>query len=136
MSATPLITLDPKLVDSLVREHLYAAVLSVLADKKEALLSQMAAQVLNLKVNEHGNVSSYSSENKFTWIELTLNRELREIIKQSCVESLALMKPEIEAAVKKEIRKSGGAIVKAIMLGFTESLKFDWNFKCNLVTKD
>ncbi len=56
-----MIKLDRKLVDNLVKEHLNAAVLSVLADSKEALLRQMADQILNLKVDEEGNVNSYYS---------------------------------------------------------------------------
>ena len=131
-----MIQLDQKLVDNLVKEHLSAAVLSVLADKKESLLRSMSDQILNLKVDENGNISSYSSANKYSWIEFALNRELRAVIVQAVKDQLEAMKPEIEKAIKREVAKSGSAIAKAIMGGFTEAIKVDYNFKVNLSAKE
>ena len=132
MNTNGMIQLDPKLIDSLVKEHINAAMLSVLADKKEVLLSQMANQILNLKVNSEGQISNYQSENKYSWIEMTLNKELRGVIKQAVTEQLTAMKPDIEKAVKKEVAKSGTAIAKAIMGGFTEALKVGYKFNITI----
>ena len=127
-----MIQLDQKLVDSLIKEHLSAAVISTLSEKKDVLLRSLADTVLNLKVNADGRVSNYSSENKFSWIEITLNKELRGVILASVKEQLEAIKPDIEKAIKKEVAKSGSAIAKAIMGGFTEALKVDYKFNITL----
>jgi hypothetical protein len=127
-----MIKLDQKLVDNLVKEHLSAAVLSVLADKKEHLLRQMSDQILNLKVDEDGNINSYSSYNKYSWIEQAMNKELRSTIIQTIQENLSSIKPDIEKAVKAELRKSGNKIASSMMEGLFEAIKYDFSFKVNL----
>lgn len=127
-----MIQLDQKLVDSLVKEHIYAAVVTALSEKKDLMLRSLCDTVLNLKVNQDGDISSYSSENKYSWIEMTLNKELRSLIKQAVIDQLTAIKPDIEKAVKKEVAKSGSAIAKAIMGGFTEALRVDYKFNISL----
>lgn len=134
METKGMIQLDPKLIDSLVKEHINAAMLSVLADKKEVLLSQMANQVLNLKVNSEGQISNYPSENKYSWIEITINKELRGAVQRAIIDAVKAMEPEILASVKKEVSRSGPAIAKAMMDGFHRSVTYDWSFKVNIGT--
>ncbi len=130
-----MIKLDRKLVDNLVKEHLNAAVLSVLADSKEALLRQMADQILNLKVDEEGNVNSYYSYNKYSLIEIAMNRELRGVIIKTVQDNLEAIKPEISKAVKAELKKSGNKIASGMMEGLFDAIKYDFSFKVNLATK-
>src|SRR5579871_3665049 len=130
-----MIKLDRKLVDNLVKEHLNAAVLSVLADIKEALLRQMADQILNLKVDEEGNVNSYYSYNKYSLIEIAMNRELRGVIIKTVQDNLEAIKPEISKAVKAELKKSGNKIASGMMEGLFDAIKYDFSFRVNLATK-
>jgi hypothetical protein len=127
-----MISLDPKLIDNLVKEHIYAAVAGSLADNKDVLIHSLLDTVLNLKVNANGEISQYSSDNKFSWLELTFNREMRGLIKKAIIEQIEALKPEVEKAVKKEMMKSGPAIAQAVMKGFSDSLKFDWNFNVGI----
>lgn len=130
--AQSMVQLDPRLIDNLVKEHLTAAVIGVLSEKKELLIANMVNQVLNVRCNQNGEVSSYSSDNKYSWIEMTLMKEMRGVIKDACIAQLRAIQPDIDKAIKKEVAKSGGAIAKAIMAGFTEALKIDYNFKINI----
>ena len=95
MSDKPMISLDPKLIDNLVKEHLYAAVVSSISGSKDALMRSLCEIVLNLKVNESGQIDSYASNNKFSWLELTFNKEMRAVIKQAIMDQIQAMKPEI-----------------------------------------
>jgi len=54
------------------------------------------------------------------------------IIKQSVVEQLQLMRPEIEKAVKREVSKSGSVIAKALVNGLIENTKLDYKFSVNI----
>ena len=63
---------------------------------------------------------------------MTFNKEMRGLIKQSIIDQLQAMKPEIEKAVKREMLKSGPAVARAVMSGFSDSLKFDWQFKVGI----
>lgn len=127
-----MISLDPKLIDNLVKEHIFTAVASSLAENKDAVIRSLIDTCINLKVDESGNVNSYGSSNKFSWLEITFNQAVRGVVKQAIIEQITAMKPEIEKAVKKEMLKSGPAVARAIMSGFTESIKYDWNFKVGI----
>lgn len=76
---------------------------------KNEIVSQIVNSVLSTKVDKNGNISSYSSDNKYSLIDLYVRKTLKEIaieeIKNICEER----KPEIREIIRRELTKKASA---------------------------
>lgn len=131
-----MIQVDPKLIDDLMKEHIAVAMTKVFSDRNDAVINTIVNQILNIQVNERGEISTASYEKKHSWIEWAINKEIRGVVLETAKGQIRAMIPEIEKAIKKEVAKSNSAIAKAIIGGFTDSLKVDYRFNVTLSTDD
>ncbi len=134
MGTQSMIQVDPKLIDDLLKEHIAVAMTKVFADRNDAVISTIVNQILNIKVDDSGNISTSDYGKKHSWIEWAVNKEIRGIVLETAKNQIRTQVPEIEKAIKKEVAKSNHAIAKAIIGGFTEALKVDYRFSVSLST--
>ena len=70
---------------------------------KNEIISQIVNSVLSTKVDKNGNISNYSSDNKYSLIDFYVRKTLKEIaieeIKNICEER----KPEIREIIRREL---------------------------------
>jgi hypothetical protein len=129
---------DEKLVKEIASQALTAAVAKQLGDP-EALISSLMGRLLTVKVDSEGNISSYSSENKYTFIEAETQKMLRECCRDVMKEWLAGKKDIIKKTLEKELDKPAHmkSIAKAIIDATGKALEFNSNFQCNVkMTRD
>lgn len=112
----PSLTIPKDIIEPIVKAHMQAALAEALGDKSK-LLEQMAAQVLNAKVDCNGRPPSYRSDEAGTFIEVTLANELREAVRTVLREELDKHKERIRAAIVAELQKKNSPIVKAMVEG-------------------
>jgi uncharacterized phage protein gp47/JayE len=82
-------------------------VLSALGGQDE-LIKKVLDNIVNQKVNHEGTVSSYSSDNKFTWLEITVSKQMREAVKSALLEMLVERHDEIKTEIKKQLSSKKG----------------------------
>lgn len=108
---------DPQLVEPIIRDQIAAAVVAQLGDPAE-LIRKMVLQVLTQKVGSNGQISQYSSENKYDLIEALSANAIRTAAK-AAVERLAQEShPQIEAEIIRQIKAAPKKTAAAIMAGF------------------
>lgn len=89
-------------ITSVVKQMVQAGIVQAL-DEKNALTSSIINEILNKKVDKDGNVSNYSSENKYTLLDSCINKMIREETKNVLNETADELRPKLRSAIKKAI---------------------------------
>jgi len=126
------VNIPKDLLEPIIREHIAAGVIAAIGDPA-ALIRQMVEKASNAKVDLSGEVSRYSSDNKYSFIEAVATKSLHESIKAAIIEYVKEQKPAIQAAVKAHLAKRTSAVAKALVDGLIASTEQRWDMKCEFI---
>lgn len=72
---------------------------------KNAIVSQIVKMVLDTKVNDKGQISSYSSDNKYTLLEYHVRTMIREVTGEELQKIVDEHREDITKAIRAELAK-------------------------------
>jgi|GEM_PF-1927208 len=72
---------------------------------KNEIVSQIVKSVLDTKVDKTGKISSYSSDNKYTLLEVYVNNMLTEVVKEEIKSMIEAKRGECSEIIRKELNK-------------------------------
>lgn len=107
------------IVEPIIREQVAAAVASQLGDP-EKLIQSLVASALDKKVDAHGKVSQYRSDNKVPFLEALAGRVIREAATAAVQKIVAEQQPVIQAAVEEHLRRAPKKTAAAIVSAFAD----------------
>lgn len=121
------LTISKEIVTPIVKAKIEEAILAAMGGQ-ENLIAVAVNQVLNQKVTAEGGISSYSSDNKFTWLEANVTKVIRESVKESMIELMSTRKEDIKKEMMKQLSSKKGleGFVTSILLAqskLTESYR-------------
>lgn len=127
------LNLSADMIKPIIEKTIQANVLSAL-NGWEGVVTDMVNTVLTTKVDENGKISSYSSENRYTWIEVNLNRRIKELVEGEVKKQIEESAEAIREAVRKQITSKAGsnAVAKAVVDGLIGSFEKSWNSTINI----
>ena len=111
-------------IDKLTKDLLTESLIETL-DAKNTIVESIVSSVLSVKVNDEGRVSSYNSENKYTYLEWLVRKMIKEEIKSVTTEVLEEKRGDIRSAIRKEVNKKAtmNKFVDAFFSTVTENLE-------------
>lgn len=127
-----------KIPEELVKPILKDIVTKYLLDNLKdpaKVMAELVERTLSIKVNERGVVSTSSYDNKYNYLEIILQPQIREITKEALKELMDSNRDKIKEQIVKAITKNGD-LGKFVYDGFMESLKCDWTTKINVTFKE
>lgn len=123
------IQIGKDLIAPLVESKIKAAMVEALGSSGD-LIETVVHKILYDKVNEKGGHSSYSSENKFNYIDVVLRQTvtttLREAIKEWIEENQKTIRDSLRQQLEKKSTRD--AMAKAMLSGFVGATKNSWAF--------
>lgn len=127
------LNLSADMIKPIIEKTIQANVLSAL-NGWESVVTNMVNAILTTKVDSSGNISTYSSENKYTWIEVNLNRRIKELVEDEVKKQIEKSADAIRDAVRKQITSRAGsnAIAKAVVDGLIGTFEKSWNSRINI----
>lgn len=126
---------SPSVVKEIVQTQVATEVVKAL-EGKEGLIERMVTEALSFRVNSEGKISSYNSDNKYSWVDVMVGAAVREVAKQSVMDFIAKSKDKIESAVQAELKKQTKGIVAAFMNCILESAKNSYNIKVDVKAQE
>ena len=72
-------------------------------DQKDKCLQNIIESALSIKVNEKGQISTYSSENRYSFVEYYVRNAIMEETKEVLKEVVAERKNELHKMIKKQL---------------------------------
>jgi len=125
---------DEAMVSSILEKQIQAAIVQQLGNQ-DALIAQAVKVALSQKVNIDGKVdSSYSSYNKYDFLEVLAGKSIREAATSALHEWLEENSEKIRDAVFAELRTPSRqrSIAVAYADAIEQSLTCKWSMKCNI----
>lgn len=124
---------DEGLVKPIVEKQIQSAIVAALGNKDD-LLDAIIKQALAQKVNQEGRVSQYNSDNKFNFVDITINKAVREAVSEAVKEWAAENKEKVRKVVEKELNKNETykKITESFIDALTKSLSSSWSTRCEI----
>lgn len=127
------LNLSADMIKPIIEKTIQANVLSAL-NGWEGVVTDMVNTVLTTKVDVNGKISSYSGDNRYTWLEINLNRRIKELVEDEVKKQIEESAEAIREAVRKQITSKAGsnAVAKAVVDGLIGSFEKSWNSRIEI----
>ena len=89
-------------IDNLTKDLLTQSLIETL-DAKNSIVEKIVSQILSVKVNEQGQIDSWSSANKYTFLEYLVRKMIRDEVRSVAEEVLNEKRDDIRKSTRKEM---------------------------------
>jgi hypothetical protein len=103
-----------------------SAITAALGDGAK-LVELAVQQALTTKVSSSGKVSGSSYDNRYDLVELVATSKIQEIARDTVTAMAEKLRPDIQAAIEKQLRGKHTVIAKSLVDGLISSLSTKWN---------
>lgn len=127
------IQISKEIVTPIVEAKIKDAITEALGGK-EALIRSVVDQVINQKVNHEGKVSTYSSDNKYTWTEWHFGETVKTLVKKELEKVINEQASTVKDEICKQLKtKKGSSTIAAAMIGaMNKTLENAWSSKIEI----
>ena len=122
------ISVDPNIVESIVRSEIEAAIVSQLNNVPD-LVSKLVQAAMADKVDERGNKGRYDSDNKYLFIDVLCRNAIQSAAKEAMTKYIAEHSSELQEEIRKQIEKQKSGLAKVFVESLVGSIKTAWRFK-------
>lgn len=124
MSDLVSMNISPDIIKPIVQAKINEAIAAALGGP-ESIVASIVDRVLATKVNEHGNVGSYSSDNKYTWLDAVVSKQIKEAVTIAVKEEIINSSSQIKSAIKKHIQSKQGSsdLADLLLSSLTKSIE-------------
>lgn len=131
-----IVGIDLNLDENYLNETVKKIVMTGIAETldKDKIVTGLVSAVLETKVDEKGCISNYKSDNRYTLLEVYVNRVIREVIKEEMKRLVEEKKPKLQEIIRKELNKKAtlDKFVNAFINDNLSNLDNDWKTKINI----
>ena len=126
------LNVDHNFLEAAVRDTVLTAIASAM--DKEEVVQAIVHEALSMKVDENGNVNSYSRYNNYTILEYYVKTAIRDEAVKMAKEIIAEKTPMIRDNVRREFERQEtvDSFVDAFMKSVTSTLKSSWRCKVDV----
>ena len=114
-----------EVLEPFIKEAVSTSIIGALGDGTK-IITQAVQETLKTKVDINGNVSKYSSDNRYTLLDVLAQKEMRKVVAEVLKEYVLAMRPRIEAGIRKAISANaedlGSALFEKYMGGIYKDL--------------
>lgn len=118
----------------MAREAIAAKLTESLIGADDAIIKIVAA-AMTQKVNEHGNVGNYSSENKIPYAEWIAQDLIRKSVKQVLADRVEKLRPVLEAQIETQLKKNTKSIAASLTNKFIEQATNGYGVVINMTAE-
>lgn len=111
---------EKEMVEPIIRDQIAAAIVAQIGNPTE-LIKKMVHLALSQKVNREAEVSRYSSDNRYSFVEALTAKAIREAAREALERIISAHQSEIEDAVVRELRRSPRKTAAALVAGFVDA---------------
>lgn len=131
-----IVGIDLNIDDNYLNEAVKSIVMTGIAETldKDKIVSELVNAVLETKVNESGEISSYSRDNRYTLLEVYVNKMIREIVKEEMKKLVEEKRPKMQEIIRKELNKKAtlDKFVDAFISSNLDNLDNNWRTKISV----
>lgn len=125
--------IDQEAITGVIKQMVNAGIVQAL-DEKNNIASSIVNQVLSMKVDDEGKVSSYSSYNKYTLLEYCVKQMIKDESLNVIKEVMEEKREDIRGMIKREMSKKEtiDSFYKAFLSGVVDSIDSTYRTTINV----
>ncbi|RGR75488.1 hypothetical protein DWY25_04430 [Holdemania filiformis] len=125
--------IDQEAITGVIKQMVNAGIVQAL-DEKNNIASSIVNQVLSMKVDDEGKVSSYSSYNKYTLLEYYVKQMIKDEAVNVIKEVMEEKREDIRGMIKREMSKKAtiDSFYKAFLSGVVDSIDSTYRTTINV----
>lgn len=125
--------IDQEAITGVIKQMVNAGIVQAL-DEKNNIASSIVNQVLSMKVDNEGKVSSYSSYNKYTLLEYYVKQMIKDEAVNVIKEVMEEKREDIRGMIKREMSKKAtiDSFYKAFLSGVVDSIDSTYRTTINV----
>lgn len=131
-----IVGIDLNIDDNYLNEAVKSIVMTGIAESldKDKIVNGLVKTVLETKVDEKGKISSYSSDNRYTLLEVYVNNIIREIVKEEMKKMVEEKRPKMQEIIRRELNKRAtlDKFVDAFISNNLDNLDSNWKTKISV----
>ena len=131
-----IVGIDLNIDDNYLNEAVKSIVMTGIAESldKDKIVNGLVKTVLETKVDEKGEISSYSRDNRYTLLEVYVNNIIREIVKEEMKKLVEEKRPKMQEIIRKELNKRAtlDKFVDAFISNNLDNLDSNWKTKISV----
>ena len=131
-----IVGIDLNIDDNYLNEAVKSIVMTGIAESldKDKIVNGLVKTVLETKVDEKGEISSYSRDNRYTLLEVYVNNIIREIVKEEMKKLVVEKRPKMQEIIRRELNKRAtlDKFVDAFISNNLDNLDSNWKTKISV----
>ena len=131
-----IVGIDLNIDDNYLNEAVKSIVMTGIAETldKDKIVSGLVNAVLETKVDESGKISSYSGDNRYTLLEVYVNKIIRDVAKEEMNKLVEEKRPKMQEIIRKELNKKAtlDKFVDAFISSNLDNLDNNWRTKISV----
>lgn len=131
-----IVGIDLNVDNNYLNEAVKSIVMTGIAETldKDKIVNGLVKAVLETKVDEKGEISSYSRDNRYTLLEVYVNNIIREIVKEEMKKLVEEKRPKMQEIIKRELNKRAtlDKFVDAFISNNLDNLDSNWKTKISV----
>lgn len=131
-----IVGIDLNIDDNYLNEAVKSIVMTGIAETldKDKIVSGLVNAVLETKVDESGKISSYSRDNRYTLLEVYVNKIIRDVAKEEMKKLVEEKRPKMQEIIRKELNKKAtlDKFVDAFISSNLDNLDNNWRTKISI----
>ena len=131
-----IVGIDLNVDNNYLNEAVKSIVMTGIAETldKDKIVNGLVKAVLETKVDEKGRISSYSSDNRFTLLEVYVNNIIREVVKEEMKKLVEEKRPKMQEIIRRELNKKAtlDKFVDAFISNNLDNLDSNWKTKISV----
>lgn len=135
MADEPTFKIPREVIEPVIKAQVAAAVEQALGGGNK-IMEQMVASFLTQPCDASGRVSTYSSDNKYIWIEAAAGQMIKNAFKEMLQEELAKHQVALKKMLIAEMRKTRSPLVEklaeAMVSGLADSKLLEYRLDINV----
>lgn len=130
------LNISEEMIKGIVSKQVQQAIVRELGNSEDYMCA-LVASALHQKVSKEGSVSSYSSDNKFDYLDVLLSKEIQKAANEAIKEYIKENSELLKTSLKKELSKTAtkDELVKTFIDGASKCFNSSWNFRCDVAFK-
>lgn len=131
-----IVGIDLNVDNNYLNEAVKSIVMTGIAETldKDKIVNGLVKAVLETKVNEKGEISSYSRDNRYILLEVYVNNIIREIVKEEMKKLVEEKRPKMQEIIRRELNKRAtlDKFVDAFISNNLDNLDSNWKTKISV----
>lgn len=125
--------INEEVIQTIFKETLNQSIITAMGNKED-FMSALINNALNEKVDDSGEVSRYSSDNKYSFLDIHVKKIVQAAAKEAINEYLDENRELLKSVVKREMEKeeNKSALVNAFVQGAVNSFDYSYNFSADV----